>query len=338
MGFHVRALQRHELDDFLICFQAAFGVDDQSLSIIRNSLVNDPYFQPEKVRVGVLDGEIISHVVVLERPAWAGKQVITTAGITAVATHPYYQGKGFGTRVMHDALKLIRRRPYDLALITTRVPGFFARLGFEEVPAVIGYQCPASALARVEVTDEYEIHRLDYHEQWPIIADIYREYSQLRTGMQVREERFWESWPVRGTFPIGFSSELGSLGMIATQEDCMVAYLAAQLLPDMPHLSITEFAHLNEHPGAMLALLRATAERYIQTGGRRIVMITGGHAPVLKLIEAQGVPIEADTGQGLMVMVTNKRWIRPAGFRNVRDAIQNLFFSEIPVMWHRDGY
>jgi predicted acetyltransferase len=255
-----------------------------------------------------------------------------------VATHPYYQGKGFGTRVVRDALKVVRRHRYDLALITTRVPGFFARIGFEEVPAVIGHQCPASALARIEAADAYEIHKLDYSEQWPIVADIYREYSELRTGMQVRDERFWETWPVRGTFPIGFSSELGSLGMIATQEDHMVAYLAAQQLPDMPHLSITEFAHLNARSDAMLALLKAAAQRYVQTGGRRIVMITGGHAPVLKLIEAQGVPVEADTGQGLMVMVTNKKWIRPAGFRNVRDAIQNLFFSEIPVLWHRDGY
>jgi len=338
MGFQVRALQRHELDDFLTCFQAAFGVDDQSLSIIRNSLVNDPYFHPEKVRVGLLDGVIISHVVILERPAWAGNRIITTAGLTAVATHPYHQGKGFGTRVVNDALRMVRRRGYDLAILTTRVPGFFARLGFEEVPAVIGYQCPATGVARIELPNDYSVQRLDYHEQWPLIADVYREYSEQRTGMQVREARFWETWPLRGTFPVGFSSELGSMGHVALREGRIVAYLAAQLLPDMPHLSITEFAHLNDHPAAMLRLLRAAAENYLPTGGRRMVLITGGHAPVLRLLAAQDVPIEADIGQGLMVMVTNKRWIKPAGFRNARDAIQDLFFSEIPVLWHRDGY
>lgn len=326
------------MDDFLLCFQDAFGVDDQSLSIIRNSLINDPYFHPEKVRVGVLDGEIISHVVILERPAWAGNQVIKTAGITAVATRPYYQGKHYGTHVMRDALKHVRRRGYDLAILTTRVPGFFVRLGFEEVPAVIGYQCPATGLARLEVPQGYEIQRLDYHEQWPLLAEVYREYSACRTGMQVRESRFWETWPVRGTFPIGFSSELGSMGMIATQGGRIVAYLAAQLLPDMPHLQVTEFAHLNDHAGAMLVLLKAAAENYLTTGGRRVVMTTGGHAPALKLISAQGIPTEADIGQGLMVMVTNRRWIKPAGFRNLRDAIQNLFFAELPVLWHRDGY
>lgn len=338
MGFQVRALQRHELDDFLMCFQAAFGVDDPSLSVIRNSLINDPYFLPEKVRVGLLDDQIVSHVVVLERPAWAGHQIIKTAGVTAVATHPDYQGRGFGTRVVRDAQRIIYRGGYDLAILTTRVPGFFARLGFEEVPAVIGYQCPATGLARLEVSDSYSVQRLDYFEQRSALAQIYDEYSQHRTGMQVREERFWETWPLRGTFPIGFSSELGSLGLIAVHAGRLVAYLAAQLLPDMPHLSVTEFAHLNDHPGAMLALLKAAAENYTAVGGRRVLLITGGAAPVLKLIEGQEVPIEVDVGQGLMAMVANKKWIAPAGFSNVREAIQNLFFSEIPVLWHRDGY
>lgn len=338
MGFRVRGLQRHELDSFLRCFQAAFGVDDPSLSVIRNSLVNDPYFRPERVRVGVLDGEIISHVVILHRPAWAGQQVIEIAGVTAVATHPHYQGQGFGTRTVRDALRLIRKWRYDLGLLTARVPGFFARLGFVEVPAVMGHQCPATGLVRMEAPSEYQVQPLDYYQQWPTIAQIYREYSHLRTGMQYREERFWETWPLRGTFPLGFSSEVGSLGLVATKDNQMVAYLAAQLLPDMPHLSVTEFGHRNDHPEAMVALLKAAAERYLTTGGRRVVMHTGGQAPVLKLLEEQAVPYEADVGQGLMVVVTGKKWLRPSGFLNVDEAFQNLFYPTIPVMWHRDGY
>ncbi len=338
MRFRVRGLQRQELDGFLLCFQAAFGVDDPSLSVIRNSLVNDPYFRPERVRVAVLDGAIISHVVILHRPAWAGNQVIDIAGITAVATHPYYQGQGIGSRVVRDALKLVRKWNYDLALLTTRVPGFFARLGFLEAPAVIGHQCPASALARLEPPAGYTLARLDYYEQWPTIAAIYREYSHLRTGMQFREDRFWETWPLRGTFPLGFSNEIGSLGFSAHHHGRMVAYLAAQLLPDMPQLAVTEFAHLNDHAEAMLPLLKAAAEKYMETGGRRVLLYTGGHAPVLKLLGAQLVPYELDVAQGLMIQVTNRKWIRPSGFTSLDEALQNLFYPAIPVMWHRDGY
>ena len=165
-----------------------------------------------------------------------------------------------------------------------------------------------SALSRLG----YDVAPMDYYEQWPTIAAIYREYSYQRTGMQFREDRFWETWPLRGTFPLGFSHEIGSLGFAAYREGRMVAYLAAQQLPDMPHLAVTEFAHLNDHPEAMLVLLHAAARKYLEIGGRRMLLHTGGQAPVLKLLEAQAVPYEADSAQGLMIQVTNKKWIRRA--------------------------
>ena len=80
MGFRVRALQKGELDGFLLCFQDAFGVDDESIAVIRNSLVNDPYFHPERVRVGVLDGQIVSHTVLLHRAVYVGSEVVSVAG------------------------------------------------------------------------------------------------------------------------------------------------------------------------------------------------------------------------------------------------------------------
>jgi predicted acetyltransferase len=339
MGFfRVRALQRHELDGFLMCFQAAFSIDEQSLSIIRNSLMNDPYFHPERVRVGVLDEEIISHVVILHRPAWAGRRSINVAGITAVATHPYYQRRGFGTRVMRDALAVARRRNYDLAILTTQVPDFFRRFGFIEAPAVLGYECPATALARLQAPEEYRLERLSYHEHWPLLDAIYREYSDSRTGMQVRDARFWESWPRRGTFPQGFSSGLDATGLLAMRGDTPVAYLAAQQQPDQSNMTATEFAHLNDAPEAMLLLLRHMAEDYLASGGRRVVLQTGGQAPVLGLLSEQNVPLELEVGQGLMAAILRNSWIKPCGFRSAQDAIQNLFFPSVPVLWHRDGY
>ena len=336
--FRVRALQRREVDGFLVCFQAAFGIDEQSIAIIRNSLINDPYFHPELVRVGVLDDEIVSHAVILHRPAWVGGHVVNVAGITAVATHPHYQRRGFGTKVLRDTLAVARRRSYDLAILTTQVPFFFRPLGFVEAPAVLGYEVPATALAQVEVTRHFRLMRLEYNEHWPILDTIYREYSHSRTGMQVRDSRFWESWPRRGTFPHGFTSELDAIGLIALWDKEPVAYLAAQHLPDQTFLTFTEFAHRNEIPEALLFLLRHVAASYTSIGGCRTVLHTGGHAPVLAMLQAQDVPIELEVGQGLMAYVLNNNWLKPCGFGSPQDAVQNLFFPTVPVLWHRDGY
>ncbi|MCJ7750177.1 MAG: GNAT family N-acetyltransferase [Armatimonadetes bacterium] len=338
MAFRVRALQKGELDGLLLCFQDAFEVDDPSISIVRNSLVNDPYFHPERVRVGLLDGRIVSHVVILHRAVFVGNHIISVAGITAVATHPAYQRQGFGTRVMQDALRLVKNQGYDMAMLTTRVPQFFARLGFREVPKVDGFECPARALARLETGTRYSVSQLDFARDWRSLLAVYRQYSQGLTGLQVRDGRFWETWPRRGTFPQGFSSRLGAIGLLAEVEGKIVAYLVGYTSPEQAHLTVTDLAHVRGHEAGALKLLRQAAEGYLSVGSGRVVLHVGGNAPILAHLRAADVPLEVEVGPGLMVLIPNREWIGPAGFRNTDDAIEHLFRSEPPILWQRDGY
>lgn len=338
MAFRVRALQKGELDGLLLCFQDAFEVDDSSISIVRNSLVNDPYFHPERVRVGLLNGRIVSHVVVLHRAVFVGNQVISVAGITAVATHPAYQRQGFGSRVMEDALRVIKQQGYDMAMLTTRVPGFFARFSFREVPKVDGFECPARALARLETGTRYSVAQIEFTRDWRALLAIYRQYSEGLTGLQIRDGRFWETWPRRGTFPHGFSSRLGAIGLVAELEGRMIAYVAAYTSPEQDHLTITDLAHVRGHEAGALRLLRQAAEDYLAVGSGRAVLQIGGNAPILTHLRAAGVPLEVEVGPGLMVLIPNREWIGPAGFRNPDDAVEHLFRSEPPILWQRDGY
>ena len=338
MAFRVRSLQKGELDSLLACFQAAFAVDAASIAIVRNSLINDPYFHPDRIRVGLLNGRIVSMAVVLHRAAYVGNSAVTVAGLTAVATHPDYQRRGLGSRLVQDTVRLIRQQGYDLSMLTTRVPGFFSRFGYREVPKVSGYECPASALARLSVDPRFSIQKLDYQHHWPALAALYHNYSRGRTGMQVRDMRFWETWPRRGTFPHGFSSELDATGLVAVTDDQLVAYLAAYSPPEQAHLSVTELAHLRSQGQAALALLQNTAKRFLEGGAGRAILQVGADAPVLRLLEEQRVPLELEVGPGLMVLIPRRSWLREAGFRSAEDAIENLFRSPSPVLWYRDGY
>jgi hypothetical protein len=85
-------------------------------------------------------------------------------------------------------------------------------------------------------------------------------------------------------------------------------------------------------------LLQEAAQRYLATGSGRAVLQIGGNAPILKPLRAAGVPLEIEIGPGLMVLVTNRDWIRKAGFKNLDDAIEGLFRSSPPYLWTRDGY
>jgi predicted N-acetyltransferase YhbS len=338
VAFRVRGLQKGELDELLICFQAAFGVDEESMSVVRNSLVNDPYFHPERVRVGLLNGGVVSCAVILHRGAYVTNQVATVAGVTAVATHPSYQGQGFGSRVVQDAVRLIRQQGYDMAILTTRIPRFFARFGFREVPKIAGYECAASALAAMTLSGAHTVQRLDYNRHWPAVAAVYQQYSVGLTGLQVRENRFWETWPRRGTFPHGFSSRLGAVGLAALSGDHLAAYAAAHIPPEQPHLAVTELAHLPGQEEAALALLRAAAQEFIKASSGRAVLHLGGNAPVLAALEARRIPVEVEVGPGLMVLMPNRDWVSSAGFRSVDQAVEHLFRSSPPILWVRDGY
>jgi len=338
MSFRVRALQKGELDGLLLCFQDAFEVDDPSIAIVRNSLVNDPYFHPERVRVGLLDGYIVSHVVILHRIVYVGSQVISVAGITAVATHPAYQRRGFGSRVVQDALHLIKHQGYDLAMLTTRVPGFFLRFGFREVPKVAGFACEPSALAQLQPATRCTFAELDYNRDWRALASIYHQYSQGLTGMQIRDARYWETWPRRGTFPEGLSSRLGGLGLLAQHQGSIVGYLGANMSAEHNDLVVTDLAHQRGQPAIALDLLREAASRYLSVDIGRVVLQVGGNSPVVSALRSAGVPIELEVGPGLMVLIPNRDWLRTAGFRRPDDAIEHLFRSDPPIMWHRDGY
>jgi len=277
--------------------------------------------------------------VILHRAVYVGNQVITVAGITGVGTHPSYQRRGFGTRVMEDALRISRQRGYHLAMLHTRVPDFFRRLGFVEVPQIMGFECPAAAVARMAVeADSCVIGKIDYQHHWPALAAIYHQYSMGRTGMQMRDMRYWETWPRRGTFPSGFTYQLDALGLVAIAGEQLVAYLASHSPPDQPHLTISELAHLRGREQAALVLLQHAVQAFLEKSRGRVVLHLGGAAPVLALLEAQRVPLEVEVGPGLMVLIPNREWVRPAGFRNVDDAIEHLFRSEPPIRWHRDGY
>ncbi len=338
MAFRVRALQKGELDGLLLCFQDAFEVDDASISIVRNSLINDPYFHPERVRVGLLDGRIVSHTVILHRAAYVGTEAISVAGITAVATHPAYQRQGFGTRVVEDALRLAKHQGYDMAMLTTRVPRFFSRFGFREVPKVAGFECPARALARLGPHGSCVTHKLDYNRDWRALASIYRQYSIGLTGLQIRDQRFWETWPRRGTFPHGFSARLGAIGLLAAEGDDLVAYLGANVSPEQDHLAVTDLAHLPGHEQAALALLKEAASSDLSSAVSRSVLHLGGNAPLMPHLRAAGVPLEVEVGPGLMVLMPNREWLAAAGLRNLNEAIERLFRSDPPLLWHRDGY
>ena len=75
-------------------------------------------------------GEIVSHGSVVERRLEIGGRVIRTGYVEAVGTWPKRQRRGLATLVMREIGDIIRER-YELGALSTPVPRFYERLGWE---------------------------------------------------------------------------------------------------------------------------------------------------------------------------------------------------------------
>jgi GNAT superfamily N-acetyltransferase len=75
---------------------------------------------------------VVAHVGVIELPLVVGGRQRTVASLHAVCTDPERRGRGYADAVMQAALAHCRVR-YGTVILTTLIPGFYARHGFRAV-------------------------------------------------------------------------------------------------------------------------------------------------------------------------------------------------------------
>ncbi|HEY7084698.1 MAG TPA: GNAT family N-acetyltransferase [Hyphomicrobiaceae bacterium] len=76
---------------------------------------------------------VLAHVGVIAHPLRLMGGDYVVAGIHAVCTDPEMRGRGLGRRCMEAALAWIDKR-FDLAKLSTAIPGYYARWSFSLVP------------------------------------------------------------------------------------------------------------------------------------------------------------------------------------------------------------
>ena len=77
-----------------------------------------------------VDGSIVSHASVVPRRLEAGDRLLRTGYLEAVGTLPAFERHGFGSMVVRAAGRYLLPR-YELGALSTGVPGFYLRLGWE---------------------------------------------------------------------------------------------------------------------------------------------------------------------------------------------------------------
>jgi predicted N-acetyltransferase YhbS len=131
--FIVKAVENDaELIAASVLMSLAFrgGVDTEGIIASLNHRKQRPAFQYDQHRIGVLDGEIVAHVVAKPYTLRYGEAELTFSGIGGVCTHPDQRMKGYAAAVMRDAVAYMQARGDHFSLLNTGAVNFYPRFGY----------------------------------------------------------------------------------------------------------------------------------------------------------------------------------------------------------------
>lgn len=112
----------------------AFKHSELESKIIKVTTAQDPKFQKGDLRIAKVNGKIVSAMMLIRRPLRIGTAVVDGAIVAPVATHPKYQGKGYCSAIMKDAIHYMKDQGFDLTILWG-IPWLYLRYGYS--PAML---------------------------------------------------------------------------------------------------------------------------------------------------------------------------------------------------------
>lgn len=195
-----RALNAEELEKWLDHVTHVFSGGRQYFS---NHWQNDPWRDPEGIRIAVDDGKIVSTVRVFIRKMFLQGEPVTVGGIGEVSTHPEYRRRGLATQLLKDSIRFMESRDIVMSSLhgSQRI---YAAEGWEKVPR---YYARQPLTAKKQVAWNVRPANFDDGAEIKQIAALYDAYARKFNGPFVRDDMaYWTEW-VRTESPSAWVAE-----------------------------------------------------------------------------------------------------------------------------------
>ena len=174
-------------------------------------LPNKPGFSYELCRVGMIDGAVVSQVLIEKDILYYGQARLKVAMIGRAATHPHHRHKGYSSALIRDTLATVAEQGAHLALLND-LGSFYHHFGFSTVlPDTILEMDSHTAM---QMPRPLKIRAATY-EDLPKIAQLYQHHWGGRVTFR-RSSHWWE-WK--------FNASLDSILVAVTHEDKVQGYL-----------------------------------------------------------------------------------------------------------------
>jgi predicted N-acetyltransferase YhbS len=245
MTLRIRAARPDDLPGIYHVLGAAF---DAPLELFVAQTERDSTFRWRHTRVAELNGRIVAHVRIFDRVMLVRGVPVRAGGIGSVATLPGYEGSGYASALLHDAMHEMHRLGMAVGFLYTGIPEFYERLGWRVVlqPAFHASVSEAAALADAALHGIRAVTDADI----PPLVRLHRTAIAATTGAVARTPRAWrdqETW--LGLDPAGT--------LVAEHAGRIVAYVRSARRGY--GYTILEAEHAHGHEPAVPALVAEAA-------------------------------------------------------------------------------
>ncbi len=314
MAIEVRQIvSRTELE---ACYDLWATVFPEERWFFQERLDEDRTYHTETTWAAWVDGVMAAAIQIF--PYWAryGEAQVRVGGIGSVATLPRYRHQGLAQLILRQQASWMVARGYDLSLLYTNIPGFYAQLGWRSLPEgeCIRFN-PDRVLA--EPASSLDIERGDLERDYAVLSAIYDDFSAMVPFSRVRLLTFWEDsirWGRRNVRNVWIARRAGK----------PVGYLLARQ-NQTGEMSGVECVYRLAHPDCALPLFHAYLRQRVEKTPV-VIRLPHGHA-----LSRYGEPVlePSDTMWRLMNPVQLLHRIRPELNRRwaAKDALRSTVLA-----------
>ncbi len=255
--------------------------------------LSDPSYRPDQRLVAKVDGRVVSHVHLTERPARYGKTQIALNGVMWVGTLPEYRGLGLAQNLMRLADERAEATGATLQALTTGMPQFYRPLGWgicgrQSLGLVLSRNLPATGDGLVEAKGgPWHVRPWRQVELNDLMKLYERQYDQT-TGTIVRSEDYWR-WMIGRRY--------AHVIWVACQGETVRGYAFVK-----DH-KILELAFDENYPHALRALLGRVRAEALERAYPQVTIHAPADHPVLDVVrDVSGRIVDEEQWEGIVSM------------------------------------
>jgi predicted N-acetyltransferase YhbS len=190
MSLEVRVMQPADQAQILAMTAVAFSREPDEAEHYQASWLAHPGGGPGSVRVGVVGGEVVATLTVIERTLCLGRAAgVRTACIRDVTTLKAHRGQGYGARLVRGTLDVLQAEGYALAYLDG-IKDFYGRFGFAPVIPFTALELQLEDVAAIQAGNDRV--RRAAPEDVPALERLYAVCWDCRSGSVERTAAHWQ--------------------------------------------------------------------------------------------------------------------------------------------------